>query len=40
MVDIRKPSYYGSGDPDTITLIQFADGREPMIHKLWCHGID
>ena len=40
MVDIHRPSDSGSRDPDTGAFIQCVDGRDPMIHKLWCHRTD
>ena len=40
MGDIWRPYDYGGGDPDPGAFIQCVDGREPMIHELWCHGID
>ena len=40
MVDIRRTSNSGSGSPETSSSIQYVDGREPHIHKLWCHGVD
>ena len=39
MGDIRRPSEYGSRDPDTGAFIQWVDGGEPTSHKLWYQGI-
>ena len=39
MGDIRRPYDYGSGDWYPGAFIQCIDGKEPMINKLWFHGI-
>ena len=39
MVDISRPSDYGSGAPEPGYFIQCIDGIEPMIQKSWCHRI-
>ena len=40
MGNIRSYSDSVSRDPDPIILIQFVNGREPMAHRLWSHGLD
>ena len=40
MGDIRQLSDSGSRDPYPSAFIQCVDGIDPMIHELWCHGID
>ena len=40
MGDIYLTSDSGSGAPYLGAFIQCVDSREPMIHELWCHGID
>ena len=39
MGDIWRPYNYSSGDTDTAVFIQFANGRDPMAHELWCHSL-
>ena len=39
MSDIRRRSNYDSGDPYPSVFIQCINGRDPMSHKLWCHGL-
>ena len=36
---IWRPSDYGSRAEDPGAFIQYVDGREPVIHELWCHGV-
>ena len=38
--DIMLPSTSVSGDPDPIFFIQCVNGREPIAHELWCHGLE
>ena len=40
MGDIWRPSDSGSRYPYPGAFIHCVGNREPMIHKLWCHGID
>ena len=40
MGDIWRPSDSGSRALYPGAFIQYINGREPMIHELWCHGID
>ena len=40
MGDIWCPYDSGSGDQDPRVFIQFVNGRKPMAHKFWSHGLD
>ena len=40
MGSILIPSDYGGGSTEGTAFIQFVDGQEPHIHKLWCLGLD
>ena len=40
MGDIRRNYDSGSGDPDPGAFLQCVNGREPMVHKFWCHRVD
>ena len=39
MGDIRQPFDSSGGDLDPGAFLWCLDGREPMIHELWCHRI-
>ena len=40
MCDNQKLSDSGGRDTDPGALIQYLEGREPIIHELWCHGLE
>ena len=40
MVSIRRPSDPGIRGIEDTEFIQYIDGREPQIPKLWCLGLD
>ena len=40
MGDIQSPYDYGRGAPDPRIFIHCVNGREPMAHELWSHGLD
>ena len=40
MGSIRWPSNTDSGGTRDTKFIQYIDGQEPEIHKLWCLGLD
>ena len=40
MGTICRPSDYGSGCTGTTAFIQYTNGRDPQINKLWCQDFD